>query len=268
MWPPRFVIAGETDMSGAMALARLRQSEPVFGLIQTIPNPTLTELAVWSGFDFVIIDSEHGVADEAAHLACLQVVSGTDAFAAVRVPAGNFGAVGRYLDLGADAILMPDVRSAEDAGTFVAAATTGPNGTRSSTGSARASRYGLGRLSDQSPLLLAMIEGRMAAEGVGGIIATPGIGGLVIGPSDLSADLGCPNDFTNPAYTQAFSHVERCAANARLVFGTKPHPGFELERLLAAGHRFIIAAADITTLRDGFRAQLAAVRGALATGTR
>jgi 2-keto-3-deoxy-L-rhamnonate aldolase RhmA len=268
MSPPRFAIAGDANVGGAQALARLRRLEPVFGLIQTIPNPTLTELAVWSGFDFVILDGEHGIADEPAHLACLQVVAGTDAFAAVRVPAGNFGAVGRYLDLGADAILMPDVRSGADAAAFVAAATTGPTGTRSSTGSARTSRYGLGRLSDQPPLLLAMIEGQKAVERIAAIIATPGIDGLVIGPSDLSADLGRPNDFANAAYAQAFRHVERSAADARLVFGTKPHPGFELWRLLAAGHRFIIAAADVTTLRDGYRAQLAAAHAALAGETK
>jgi 2-keto-3-deoxy-L-rhamnonate aldolase RhmA len=251
-------------MSGTQALARLRRLEPVFGLIQTIPTPTLTELAVWSGYDFVILDGEHGIADEPAHLACLQVISGSDAFAAVRVQPGNFGAVGRYLDLGADAILMPDVQTAADAAAFVAAATPGPKGTRSSTGSARVSRYGLGRLAEQPPLLLAMIEGKQAATRIAAIAATPGLGGFVIGPSDLSADLECANDFSTPAYTSAFAQIEKAAAGAKLLIGTKPHPGFPLEKLLGAGHRFIIVAADINILRDGYRAQLAAARGVAA----
>jgi 2-keto-3-deoxy-L-rhamnonate aldolase RhmA len=245
------------------ALARLRRREPVFGLIQTIPNPTLTELAVWSGFDFVILDGEHGVADEAAHLTCLQVLSGSAAFSAVRVAPGQFGAVGRYLDLGADAILMPDVQTPEEAAAFVAAATPGPKGTRSSTGSARATRYGLRRSAGEAPLLLALIEGQRAIRQMEAIAATPGLGGFVVGPSDLSADLECPNDFSSPVYASAFAAIEQGAARAKLVIGTKPHPGYPLERLLAGGHRFIIAAADIQVLRDGFRNELTLQRASM-----
>ena len=264
MSPFRCGITGEVAVNTTQALGRLRRLEPVFGLIQTIPVPALTELAVWSGYDFVILDGEHGIADEPAHLACLQAISGSDAFAAVRVQPGNFGAVGRYLDLGAHAILMPDVQTPADAAALVAAATHGPKGTRSSTGSARVSRYGLGRLTDEPPLLLAMIESQKAVRHIAAIVATPGISGVVIGPSDLSADLDCPNDFSSSAYLQAFRQIERAATDARLVFGTKPHPGFELEQLLAAGHRFIIAAADINILRDGYCTQLAAARAGLA----
>jgi 2-keto-3-deoxy-L-rhamnonate aldolase RhmA len=251
---------GEQGVSPGHALPRLRSGEPVFGIIQTIPAPTLTELAVWSGSDFVILDCEHGILDEPAQLACLQVMSGSDAFSAVRVRPGDLAAVGRYLDFGADAILMPDVQSAADAEAFVAAATPGPRGTRSSTGSARATRYGLGRIETGSPLLLALIEGGKAVAAIDAIAATPGLSGLVIGPSDLSADLGCPNDFTAPAYTAAFVRIEQAAASAGLFLGGRAHPGFPIERLLDAGHSFLIAGADITVLRDGFHSQLAAAR--------
>ena len=123
------------------ALSRLALSQPIFGLMQTVPNPSLTELAVWSGYDFVILDCEHGIVDEPAHIACLQVISGSPAFAAVRLRPGDFGSVGRYLDFGADAILMADVQTPEEAARFAAAATFGPQGTRSSTKSTRALRW-------------------------------------------------------------------------------------------------------------------------------
>jgi hypothetical protein len=64
-------------------------------------------------------------------------------------------------------------------------------------------------------------------------------------------------------HIQAVREIERAATDARLVIGTRPHPGFELRRLLAAGHRFIIAAADINILREGYRSELAAARAAL-----
>jgi 4-hydroxy-2-oxoheptanedioate aldolase len=250
--------------SSHSSLERLRRREPVFGIMQTLPLPTLTELAVWSGYDFVILDCEHGMVDEAAHVACLQVISNSGAFAAVRVRPKDFGSVGRYLDFGADAILLPDVQTPADALAFVSAATYGPRGTRSSTRSARSIRYGLGAAAEAAPLLFSMIEGNRALADLTAIAATPGISGFIIGPNDLSADLGCPFEFSAPEYSAAFSKIEQTAANARLLMGTIPHPHYPTEQLLATGHRFIIVSSDVAIVRDGFKLQLAAARGALA----
>ena len=175
--PARFP-PGRPDMAAQhdrFALTRARGGETVFAIIQTIPSPTLSELAVWCGYDLVILDCEHGVVDEAAQLACLQVVSHSGAVCGVRLRPEDFAAVGRYLDWGADAILMADVKSLDVAAAFVAAATPGPQGTRSSTGSSRAKRYGLpGGRARPRPLLLALIESGEAVEGVEAIARTPG----------------------------------------------------------------------------------------------
>jgi 4-hydroxy-2-oxoheptanedioate aldolase len=247
-----------------VALQRLRGREPVFAVMQTLPVPTLSELAVWSGYDCVILDCEHGIVDEPAQLACLQVISNAGALAAVRVRPKDFGSVGRYLDFGADAILLPDVQTGADAAAFVSAATCGTGGTRSSTRSARGSRYGLDAAGHAAPLLFAMIEGSLALDNLAEIAATPGISGFVIGPNDLSADLGCPSDFSAAAYSAAFAKIEATAANAKLLIGTIAHPHYPIERLLAAGHAFIIVSSDVATVRDGYKSQLAAARGALA----
>lgn len=252
-----------TSPKRARALSRLRAREPVFGLLQTMPGPTVTELAVWSGFDFVILDCEHGVVDERAHLASLQAIAGSDGFALVRVRPGDLGAVGRYLDFGADGIIMPDLRTKEDATAFVAAATFGPEGTRSSTGNAvRAGRYGLvPRPERESPLLLGIIESEEAVANVTTIAATQGLDGFIIGPHDLAASLDCAGNFSAPAYTAAFAAIEQTATKAELLLGSIAHPGFPIARLLGAGHRFIIASVDILALRDGVHAQLEAAKG-------
>lgn len=226
----------------AGALGRLRSRQPVFGVLQTIPAPALTQLAVSSGCDFVILDCEHGIVDEQAHTESLRIIAASDAFAAVRVQPSDFAAVTRYLRLGADAILLPDVRTAIHAATFVEAATQSANGGR------------------EPPLLFAMIEAAEAVANVGAIAATPGLSGLVIGPSDLSADLGCADDFSSAAYTNAFAAIGAAAAGAGLILGSRTHPGFSIPQLLRAGHRFILASVDVAALRDGFQTQLAAAR--------
>jgi 4-hydroxy-2-oxoheptanedioate aldolase len=244
------------------ALARLRSGEPVFGAVQTIAVPTIAELAVWCGFDFVVLDCEHSAIDEPGQLASLQAISRSEAFSAVRVRPHDLGAVGRYLDFGTDAILMPDVHSAEAAAAFVAAGTVAPRGTRSSTGGgARAKRFGLVAEPDQpQPLLVALIEGSRAVERIDEIAAVEGLGGLVIGPYDLLADLGGGGDFALPAYQAAFAKVETAALRAGLILGSRPHPGYPLDRLIAGGHRLIVLSADILALRDGFKAHFAAAR--------
>lgn len=249
------------------ALARLRQGQAVFGTLQSIPTSLVTEIAVLSGYDFVILDCEHAVLDEPSHVASLQVISSSDAFSIVRVRPKDFDAVGRYLDFGADGILLPDVQSAAQAREFVAAANQGPKGTRSSTGgSARALRYGIGsKVPAAQPLLLAMIEGTAAVAAIDEIATTAGLDGLVIGPHDLAADLGIADDFSTSAYAQAFAAVERAGARAGLLLGTRAHPGYPVERLLQCGHRFILVGADIAALRDGYRANLDAAK---ASGTR
>jgi 2-keto-3-deoxy-L-rhamnonate aldolase RhmA len=239
----------------------LRARRPVFGVVQTLPSPTIAELAVLCGFDFVVLDCEHGVIDEAAHVACLQVISAGGALAAVRVRANDFDAVARYLDFGADAILLPDVQSARQASAFVNAATHGPLGTRSSTGNSRAARYGLGRAPDaEPPLLFALVEGARAIEQIDAIVSTPGLSGVIVGPNDLAADLGCGTDFNAERYVNAFVAVERAAGAARVLLGTKPHGSFTVSRLLQSGHHLIIASADIVALREGLRAHLRSAR--------
>jgi 4-hydroxy-2-oxoheptanedioate aldolase len=258
--------AAERPVGSQRALARLRLGEAVFGTLQSMPTSVVTEIAVWSGYDFVILDCEHAIHDEAAHLAALQVISGSSAFAMVRVRPGDLSAVGRYLDFGADGILMPDVKSPAEAQAFVAAAKHAPDGTRPMTGgSARATRYGLADSEvAERPLLVAMIESGQAVATITAIAATPGLDGLVIGPYDLAADLGTPQEFSSPAYREAFAQIERTAIENGLLLGSRIHPGFPIERLLSGGHRFILVAGDIMALRDGYRAHLEAVRSASA----
>src|SRR5258708_35343492 len=239
------------------ALERLRRGHPVFGAIQLFPLPSSAEMALWCGYDFVVIDCEHGIVDEGAQVASLQLLSPTPAFSAVRVRAGDYAGVGKYLDFGADGILMPEVRSGEEAAAFVSAARFGPDGTRSSSAAVRSARFGLGPLADRTdPLLLALIEGRAGVQRIDEIVRVEGLSGIVIGPNDLSADLGKPGDYDCADYRRAFVAVETAALAAGLIIGTRPHPGFPASLLVERGHRFLLASADAIALRNGLAADL------------
>jgi 2-keto-3-deoxy-L-rhamnonate aldolase RhmA len=244
---------------------RLQASEPLIGIAQTIPSAVVTELAIWCGYDFVMLDCEHGPVDEGHHLHCLQIIAANGVLSCVRVRPGDCAAVGRYLNWGANVILMADVRNTSDAAAFVAAATTGHDGTRSSSSASRVNRYGLGgSTTPGGPMLLAMIEGADAVSHIEAIIAMPGLAGVVIGPNDLSADLGCGGDFSDPRYRAAFVDVETAALHAPCTLGSSVHAQCSAGSLARAGHTLILAGSDLALLRDDLRARLDATRADVA----
>jgi 4-hydroxy-2-oxoheptanedioate aldolase len=222
---------------GANALARLRAGDAVFGAIQAIPGAAGTDVAIRAGAEFVILDCEHGLADEAAHKASLRVLATEDAFSAIRVRPDDFGAVGSYARLGVDVILMPNIKSAAAAHAFVAAGRDADPASERKT----------------APLLIAMIESRAAVAHIREIAATPGLGGVVVGPNDLCADFGDGAHFAAPVFQEALVAVERAAAEAAIVLGSGVYPGISVSRLLQGGHTFILAASDVGALETGYR---------------
>lgn len=219
-----------------------------------MPGAAGTELAIRSGADFVILDCEHGVADEAAHAASLRVLADENAFSAIRVRPRELEEVKAYVRLGADVILMPDVRSAAAARAFVVAGQSGADADTANTPRA-------------APMLMAMIESQEAIAQIRDIAATPGLDALVVGPNDLCADLGGDADFGAPAFQEALAAVERAAAEASIVLGSGVYPGIPLSRLLNGGHTFILAVSDVGALQTGYRSAFADARAAL-KGTR
>src|SRR6266496_3653024 len=123
---------------------RLSTQRALIGLLQTHPNPALAEIAGMCGYDFLMLDGEHGVFSEQDYLQTLQVLTSTDALAFVRLAGHDTHAIGRYLDMGVDAIVVPNVSTAEQARALVRAMEYPPAGTRGFGASAhRATRYGM-----------------------------------------------------------------------------------------------------------------------------
>src|ERR1700733_4628475 len=116
----------------------------VFGLLQSQNNTVLTELAGMCGYDFLLLDGEHGVFSEGDYLHTMQVLSAVDVLAMVRLPRHDLQAVGRYLDIGADAIVVPNVSTVEQAKALVRAMEYPPSGTRGcGAGVHRVTRYAM-----------------------------------------------------------------------------------------------------------------------------
>jgi 2-keto-3-deoxy-L-rhamnonate aldolase RhmA len=238
------------------ALERLQRDEPVFGMMQTYPDPALTELAIWCGYDFIMLDAEHGVQDETAQLNVLRTIAASHAFSLVRTRSCDKSEVARYLDFGADGVIVPNVSTALQVKRIVAC-------TRDRwTGGLRADRYGLKReRADLAlPLFLVLIESPQGVENVEAILGIEGVNGALVGPGDLSVRLGRPGEFAAPEFLTAVEQVERAVRLRNKILGGKIDETTPLLTLLERGHRLIIVGRDMALVRNGFLEALDAVK--------
>lgn len=200
--------------------ARLNAREKLFGFFVGIPVPAVIEMIGYVGFDFVIIDAEHGPMDLSMIENMLRAADASDLHAVVRVPGAVPEIIQYVLDLGAEGILVPHVTDAAKAEAIVKAAYYPPLGSRGVSTVARAARFGTigakqfigGRAG--STAVIAMIEDAAALPNVEEIGRVEGIDALFIGPNDLSTSMGHVGDLGHPEVAAAIAGI--CEAGSRI----------------------------------------------------
>jgi 4-hydroxy-2-oxoheptanedioate aldolase len=229
----------------------LAEQRPSFGAWAVLPGSLSAELMGGAGFDWVIVDAQHGglvVGDLVPVIQALQL-GGTPAV--VRVPWTDPPTIMRVLDFGATGVLVPMVNTAEDARAAAAAMRYPPDGIRS-YGQTRP-RYASTAEANADVVLLVMIETVEALAHVDEIAATPGVDGLFVGPVDLGLSLGLPLDFTgrNPTVVEAADKVVAAARRAGKFAGGVSSSAEHAEDLVGRGVSFITLGADVGYLRAG-----------------
>ena len=179
---------------------RLQAGETLFGTFAGLGSPVATELIGRAGFDWVIIDLEHGAGTESDLLANLHALGATTTAALVRPQSGERLRIGRALDLGAHGIMVPRVDRPDQAREAVSFMRYPPDGGRGLALSTRGAGLGaLGHTDIQAInrriLGIIQIESPSAVEHAPEIAAIDGVDVLFVGPTDLSHSLGVPGRF-------------------------------------------------------------------------
>lgn len=176
--------------------AALRQGDrPQIGLWLNTGEPLMAELAGTAGYDWLVIDGEHGPNDLRSIVSQLQALGTSSAEAVVRPPMGETWMIKQLLDVGARTLLVPMVDTADQARELVKAVRYPPHGIRG-VGAAVARASAFNTIPDYADTagdeicLLVQVETRAAIEDLENIVAVDGIDGVFIGPADLSADMG------------------------------------------------------------------------------
>lgn len=250
-------------------------SSPRFGAWITLNSSIAAEQIARLGFDFVVVDGQHGLLGYAEMRdALIALTAGGCPLPIARVGTNDPGEIGRMLDAGARGIIVPMINSAQEARQAARAARYATSGGQRSYSPVRHGDH-FGRTpgeSDRGVLMLAMVETREALDDLDGILDTPGIDGVFVGPYDLSLALGAEMPFEQrvlPELEEALDRVRRAAAARDKIAGIYCGTGADAIRRAEQGFGLVNTCHDMSAIREGMGAALAAVveRG-LATAPR
>ncbi|MEX0348447.1 MAG: HpcH/HpaI aldolase/citrate lyase family protein [Paracoccaceae bacterium] len=222
--------------------------------ICTIPSAIVPQAMAASGMDFVMIDMEHGAVDHGSCHAMIAATAGTDCAPLVRVAENDTAQVKRVLDMGAEGIVFPLIRDAEDAQAAIASLRYPPRGTRGFGPFIAQSRWGTSLLNyretvEDHLVCCLLIETVEAVENIEAICAVDGIDLLVVAAFDLTTSLGVSGQFDHPDYLSAQQRVEEAAQRAGLPLGGAALNATQAAALFERGHR-VIAGFDVLWLKQ------------------
>lgn len=239
----------------------MNESEVKVGTWLSIGSPAIAELAAMCGFDWALLDLEHGCESEAALPNQMRALRSTKTKAIVRVGAPNQDVIGRVLDWGAHGIMVPHVNSVQDAFQCVRAANYPPLGRRGYSRTVPAYDYGLKPPDEgtKQPMIIAQIETLEGVEHAEEIAAVSGIHALFVGPADLTFDLKVHHSARS--YEECLKRVVKAAKDHHKAAGILVRDVADFATLAEMGFNWLALDSDLGLLRKGYQSLLKTARG-------
>ena len=242
------------------------------GTWRQIAAPELIDLIGLNGFDFTILDTQHGPfgVETAERLARAAEANGIAC--AIRLPTGDPVAIMKALDAGIRHVVIPNVESAEQAAAIVAATRFGPHGLRGACPCCRSGGHSVrdwrGYVADEEARVgaVALVETAAGAGAIEAIAAVPGLAALMVGPFDLSVSMGLEGDWRHPQVEAALARMVAAARANGLavmmpVFAPRPEECRDLiERWRSEGVRCFVVGSDKILIADALAGWSAALR--------
>ena len=231
----------------------LKEGKKTAGAWSQLTSSLSTEILCRAGFDWLIIDMEHGPNDISTLVAQMQAMNGYPAVPIVRAPWNDFVIIKRILDAGAYGVLFPYVNTKAEADKAVAACKYPPDGIRGIAGSTRAAAFNQNAMgyfsrANEELLVITQVETRQAADNIDEILEVPGVDGIFIGPMDLATNMGHFYDPTQPDVQEAIAHVEARVFKSDKFLGTISKDWDQAKQLFDRGYQMVTLMADGTGL--------------------
>jgi len=235
--------------------------QPHIGLWCSLASALTTEVVAGSGAGWLLIDGEHSPNDLRSVMAQLQVLGGFACEGVVRLPSDDPNLIKQAMDIGARSLMIPNVRSADQARTIVAAMSYAPLGFRGFSVGHRANAFG--RIAGyhanarKEQLLAVQIECETGVGNAAEIAAVGGVDVLFVGPGDLSTNMGAMGNPGAEHVQQAISSVREAAAKAGKASGILAPAKADADRYIADGFTMVAVGSDLGLLARGSDALIA-----------
>ena len=243
-------------------------SDVLAGTFLNLGSSAAVEIAVEAGFDWVLLDLEHGSGSLSELRSQLLATRGSVAAPIVRVPSIDPDMVKFVMDSGAAGVMFPYVADATEAARAVSLIKYPPTGIRGVAQVIRATDYGRNwkgyiNEANERSLVIVQIETPEAAEQAEAMAAVPGVDILFVGPMDLSVNLGHPGDFSQPGFLQHLKNVVAACEKQGKTAGILSRPEL-VDQHKSMGFRFLALGSDSGAIVQGMNNNIAAIRKPIA----
>lgn len=243
---------------------RIQRGETTFGCFLTLASPLTAEIAGAAGYDWVLIDLEHGSGTESEALYQIQALSATRAASLVRVESGVRQRAGAVLDMGAVGVMFPRIEDAAEAEQAVAGLRYPPDGIRGIAAGTRAAGHGVDldgyrRWALDGIVGMVQVETLPMLDCLDEVAAIEGVDVLFVGPKDLSAALGVFGQFDHADYLAALEAVAAASRRHGKCAGIMLNSPAELQAHQEMGYRFFACGSDSGFISTGMRQTVAAL---------
>lgn len=244
-------------MFNSMVKRKLEAGQTVFGSFAKLDAPAIVELYGLAGFDFLILDAEHGCLDHGQIENLVRTCERMGMSSVIRTPDAAEANILHVLDSGASGIQVPSLKSAAEVRDVIRKAKYWPLGERGSARACRAAGYGTvpdyEQLANAETLVSVHIENKEMVEEVEALCAIDELDVLFIGPGDLSASLGHPGNAGHPDVVAAIDRVIATAAGRKHI-GTVVGSAAQLESYVSRGVHYIAWLSDLGMFRGALSA--------------
>ncbi|MGI9379158.1 MAG: HpcH/HpaI aldolase family protein [Methyloligellaceae bacterium] len=234
----------------------LNSGGKALGCWTSMDNPITSEILAIAGFDFILIDHEHGYGDIKGLASQLQSISATNCTSILRVPNSDEAYVKKALDTGAECLMFPGVNTAREAENIVEMCRYSPRGRRGmAPGMIRATNYGMDpknyvETAHDNTFIICQIETPEAVANIQEMGRVEGVDMFFIGPNDLSCSVNKFGQYNDPEIVDLIEQAENGIHAAGKFLGCIPYGDFDWQAMFDRGYNLTTAGTEVAMFRE------------------